>query len=57
MDEKELKNRELSEEELKDINGGMNTRTTGFGTVFGSAFAPFFKSIAEFFFGGNKKNL
>ena len=57
MDEKELKNRELSEEELKDINGGMTTNNNGFSPMFTSVFAPLFKSIADFLFGGNKKNL
>ena len=59
MDKEEIKleDKELSLDELSEINGGMTTNTNGFSPAFGSVFSPFFKAIAEFIFGGSKKNL
>ena len=59
MDKEEIKleDKELSLDELSEINGGMTTNNNGFSPMFGSVFGPLFKSIADFLFGGNKKNL
>ena len=59
MDKEEIKleDKELSLDELSEINGGMTTNNNGFSPMFGSVFSPFFKAIAEFIFGGKKKNL
>ena len=56
-DIKKIEDKELSMEELSEIRGGMTTNTNGFSPAFGSVFSPFFKAIAEFIFGGKKKNL
>lgn len=56
-DVKKLEDKELSFDELYEIRGGMTTNNNGFSPMFTSVFAPFFKSIADFLFGGNKKNL